>query len=204
MRRLFLAVGLFVVLLPVSASATEWEIELQAGLGAFIGQGWDANQLGGAYAISAGPRLTRHFALHGLFIAQHLRLRTAENNGEEGGSFGLMLAPHLYPLGRRHVVEPYFSPLAGVSYKSARIDEGAEVELSSRAALLGAKLGGMWWINESYGVGMSGMIVRLFIRKACIVVEDGHVSCDALGDTDTRLVAFFLTFRASFGKDEAP
>lgn len=204
MRRLFLAVFLFVALLPRSASATEWELELQAGLGAFIGQGWDANQLGGAYAISAGPRLTRYFALHGLFLAQHLRLRTAENNGEKGGSFGLMLAPYLYPLGRRHVVEPYFSPLAGVSYTSARIDEGAEVELSSRAALLGAKLGGVWWVADSYGVGLSGMIVRLFMRKACLLVEGGQVSCDALGDTDTRLVTFLLTFRASFGENKAP
>lgn len=204
MRRLFVAAFLFVALLPASASATEWEIELQAGLGAFVGQGWDANQLGGTYTVSAGPRLTHYFSLHGLFLAQHLRLRTAENNGERGGAFGMMLAPHFYPLAGRHVVEPYFSPLAGVSYTSARIDEGAEVELSSRAALLGAKVGGIWWLAESYGVGLSGMFVHLFMRKACILVEGGQVSCDALGSTDTRLVAFFLTFRASFGQVKAP
>src|SRR5688500_13078452 len=98
------------------ADPRPFEAGLALGAGGFAGPGWSANRSGGSLLASAGSRLHPYVSLHGMFVLQSFYLREPEDRGPQGAFSALTLAPHVYPLAARFVVEPYLSPMVGYSY----------------------------------------------------------------------------------------
>ncbi len=198
MRRLLWLCVWLTCITPNGAHALGWEVEANAGAAGLIGKGWDANEVGAAIALSAGPRFS-YVSPRALFLVHQLRLRALQADEQIGQTLGFMVAPYVYPLAGRYAFEPYFAPTMGVAYTVARADAGRKVDLATRATLFGGVLGGLWMINERYAVGASVLINRFFVRKACLRVKNGLTACDVLEDGDTWLSSVFATFRMSFG-----
>lgn len=181
-----------------------FEADLSLGVGAFVGRGWNANQLGGSLLASAGFRFHPYLSIAGTFVLQEFYLRTEQDPGPHGKSWALSLAPHVYPLGRRFAVEPYLVPMAGYALTSGHVTApGAELRFASRGLVLGGSVGALYTLRGAYGLGLSAMVLRLFVDESCIHVRERETSCEALRDDVTRLLSGQVTFRLSFPIREA-
>jgi len=173
------------------------DVGVQLGAGRFVGEGADSNRLGPSLTLTLGPRWNDHFAVRALALLQGVVLRTDNDDRPQGSFVALAIAPQLNPFGQKYRFDLGIAPVGGYSFMRGKIGRSAtDVEFRSRAGVVGGVLEAMWILREPYAVGISATYLRLFVDSACIRVEGGTTSCDALVGLSPHLVTVQLTFTA--------